>query len=169
MTRPDPFPSDTTQLESRPLAVALGACLVFIIVGTLTGGDQAALEWYQELERPELQPPTLLVLLMSALYYLIMGVVLYRAQVHVPAGPVRRAAVTLTLVVMGVNAIWNAVFMQLRLLEAAVLGMAVFVTLVLWLAVLLFNRDRVSFWILLPYVLWALYDLAWSVQLWALN
>jgi|GEM_PF-1463740 len=169
VSRRDPFPADTTTVQSRPLAVALGACVVFIVVGTLTGGDQAALEWYGELARPEFQPPTLLVLLMSALYYIIMGVVLYRAQVHVPSGPIRRLAVALTLVIMGVNAVWNAVFMNLQVLEAAVVGMSAFVGLVLWLAVILFRKDRASFWILLPYVAWALYDLLWSVQLWGLN
>ncbi len=156
-------------METRPLAMALGACVLFIVVGTLTGGDQAALEWYGELERPEFRPPTLLVLLMSALYYVIMGTVLYRAQVHVGPAEGRRLATVLTLVVMAVNALWNAIFMNLQVLLAGVVGMAAFVLLLLWLWLLLLRRDRPSFWVLSPYVLWSLYDLAWSWELWRLN
>ena len=169
MTKPDHYPSDISRVETRPLAVAIGACVAFIVLGTLTGGDQTALEWYAELERPTFLPPTLLVLIMAALYYLIMGAVLYRAQVHVPAGQARKLAVALTVLVMAVNAGWNAVFMNLQVLVAGVVGMAVFVGLLLWLALIFFRTDRTSFWVLLPYVVWSLYDLLWSVQLWTLN
>lgn len=156
-------------METRPLAMALGACVLFIVVGTLTGGDQAALEWYAELERPGFLPPTLLVLLMSALYYVIMGTILYRAQVHVRPGEGRRLATLLTLVVMGVNALWNAIFLNFQVVVAGWVGMAAFVLLLLSLWFVLLRRDRTSFWILTPYVLWSLYDLAWSWELWRLN
>lgn len=169
MTQPGTYPSNTTRVETRPLAIAIGACVVFIVLGTLTGGDQAALEWYADLERPAFLPPTLLVLIMAALYYVIMGIVLYRAQVHVPLGQSRKLAVGLTLIVMAVNAIWNAVFMNLQVLAAGVAGMAVFVGLLLWLWLIFLRQDRTSFWILLPYVAWSLFDLFWTLQLWSLN
>ncbi len=163
------YPSDTVSVRTRPLAVAVVACLAFIVLGGLAGAGAQAEGWYAELERPDLPVPALLFLLMGAAYYVLVGIVLYRAQVHVPGPGPRRWAVGLTLSVLAVNELWNVVFLELRSLTAGVLGTGAVFLLLGALSALVFRHDRTSFWVLLPYLAWALFDLVWSVELLRLN
>lgn len=169
MTSSAEYPSGTASVRTRPLAVAVVACMAFIVLGGLAGGDAEAAGWYAELQRPDFPVPALLFLLMGAAYYVLMGVVLYRAQVHVPAPGPRRWAVGLTLGVLAVNEAWNVIFLELRNLTAGVMGTGVVFLLLGALSGLLFRHDRISFWVLLPYLAWALFDLVWSVELLRLN
>ncbi|TVR66020.1 MAG: hypothetical protein EA422_02825 [Gemmatimonadales bacterium] len=163
------YPSHTTSVRTRPLAVAVVACLAFLVLGGIAGGGAEPEGWYAELTRPDFPVPALLFLLMGAAYYVLVGIVLYRAQVHVPPGGPRRWAVGLTLAVLAVNELWNVVFMELRSLGAGVLGTGTVFLLLAALSALVVRHDRTSFWVLLPYLAWALFDLVWSVELLRLN
>lgn len=162
------YPSNAAEVPTRPLALAVAACVGFIVVGSLVPPPQTE-GWYDALAKPAFTAPALLFLLISAGYYLVFGAVLYRAQVHVRAGDLRRRAVGLTLGVMAVNEAWNALLVGFQSLFLGMLGAVVFAVLLGWLWLLFFRQDRMSFWILSPYAAWALYDLAWAVQLWRLN
>jgi translocator protein len=162
------YPPDTAEVRTRPLALAVAACVGFIVVGSLFPPPQTE-GWYDALAKPEFTAPPLLFLLISAGYYLVFGAALYRAQVHVRAGDLRRRAVGLTLGVMAVNEAWNALFVGFESLFLGMLGAAVFALLLAWLWLLFFREDRISFWILSPYAAWALYDLVWAMQLWRMN
>lgn len=163
-----PSPPDTATLETRPLAIAIAACIAFAVVGSILGGEPSA-EWYAELEHPSFAVPVWLFLAMGVVYYFLFGTILYRVQAHVADMAVRRRALGLALAVMAMNEVWNAVLVRLESLTAGVAGMVVFTGLLLWLWRILDEHERTAFWVLAPYVLWALYDLAWSVELWRLN
>jgi translocator protein len=162
------FPSDTTEVQPRALVIAIVTCLAFALLGGLVGGEPPN-GWAAELQTPEAAPPAILFLLVGALYYLIFGFVLYRIQVHVPERDARRWLLGLTLVVLAVGEIWNAVFVGLRSPGAGFAGMLLFFALLLALWVRLLSRERTSSWILAPYVVWSVYDLFWSFQIWRLN
>ena len=71
--------------------------------------------------------------------------------------------------VMLLNELWNFGFFGLRSTLAGFLGIAVFLAPLTALVVALRTYERVSAWLLVPYYLWVLYDLAWAYELWRLN
>jgi tryptophan-rich sensory protein len=49
------------------------------------------------------------------------------------------------------------------------LGIAAFLVVLTTLMAALRRYERFSAWLLVPYTLWVLYDLAWTYALWRLN
>ena len=81
----------------------------------------------------------------------------------------RGICLTLALVVMLCNELWNYFFFGLRSTLAGSVGIALFLVLLTALIFVLFRYERVSAMLLAPYYLWVLYDLAWTFELWRLN
>jgi translocator protein len=166
-----PTPPDTSTLETRPLALAIAACIAFAVVGSLLAGPAGEMpaDWYAGLEQPSFAVPVWLFLAMGVVYYFLLGTTLYRVQAHVAEVAVRRRALCLALAVMAINEVWNAVLFRLESLTAGAVGMVAFTGLLLWLWKILWEHERTAFWVLAPFAIWTLYDLAWSVELWRLN
>jgi translocator protein len=81
----------------------------------------------------------------------------------------RGICLTLALVVMLCNELWNYFFFGLRSTLAGSVGIALFLVPLTALIFVLFRYERVSAMLRAPYYLWVLYDLAWTFELWRLN
>ncbi len=75
----------------------------------------------------------------------------------------------LSVGVLLLNELWNYGFFGMRSTLAGFLGIAVFLALLTALMVVLRRYERISAWVLVPYYVWVLYDLAWTYELWRLN
>jgi translocator protein len=133
-----------------PLAGA-GACLGLGIASGLStvGGDGS---WYRALEKPAGTPPSWVFGPVWSVLYVMMGVALGRLVFRGAWPAVRLFALQFVL-----NLAWTPVFFG-----AQQVAMALAVILALWLALLgtiLAARmpDRISAWLLLPYLAWVSY------------
>ena len=132
------------RLRKRPLLAAAATPVLFAIFGaTLVGGS--GLDWYAG------------------------AVVLYRVLVYVDDPGGRAASLALTIGMLLLNELWNYGFFGLRSTLAGFLGIAVFLVALTALMAALRRYEKVSAWLLVPYYLWVLYDLAWTYALWRLN
>ncbi len=171
MTEEEPgrYPSGTSEVRTRPLVIAIASCLGFAFLARALAPPPEAQAWVMQLERPDFAAPILLVLLMGVFYYLVFGTLLYRAQVHIAPKDGRGAMLGLLYAILAFGAVWNAVFVRLESTVAGAAGAALMAFLFGILAWGLASRDRTSFYLLLPYLAWVLYDLAWSLGIWQLN
>jgi len=168
----DGFPSGTMEIQSRPLAAAVVACVAMMLLGSLLGavvGREVEVGWYEALAKPAFEGPAQAFLLVSVLYYPLFAMVLYRGLTRIPRDAPRRQVVGLALAALLLNTIWNPVVIGLRAPFVGVVGTGVLLTLILALVLKLVQRDRVSAFLLVPYLLWVAYDLVWSWELWRLN
>ncbi len=146
--------STRTTLVSAVGAAVLGNSLI-------TKDDLA---WLRNLDRPAMQISLPQFAAVGAVYYVILGSVLYRATDRRDS-----TATRLALVVLVLNEAWNVVFLRRRSTRNGFLGILAF-CLPLGALQVTVRKDRTSALVLAPYTAWVLcYDVPWTYQLWRLN
>ena len=155
-------------LRKGPLLAAVALPMLFAVLGTaLVGGS--GLDWYAGLDKPRFLVPLPVFYLVGSLYYALAAVVLYRVLTRIDDPRGRALSFGLTFGVLLLNELWNYGFFGLRSTLAGFLGIVVFMAPLTALVVALRTYERLSAWLLVPYYLWVLYDLAWTYELWRLN
>ena len=137
--------------------------LVAAVAGNAFVGRDA-LSWFRSLVKPRLHIPLPAFLAVGAVYYVEIGVVLYRADLRND-----RIVRWWGWAVMAGNELWNAAFFGTRSPRNGFWGLILFL-----FPLLAFQRsvrsDRRSMLALTPYTLWVLaFDLPWTYRLWRLN
>ena len=156
------------RLRKGPLVAAVAMPVLFAIFGAaLVGGS--GLDWYAGLAKPWFLVPLWAFYLVGLAYYVLAAVVLYRVLVHVDDPRGRAASFALTVGVLLLNELWNYGFFGLRSTLAGFLGIAVFLVVLTALMAALRRYEKFTAWLLVPYYLWVLYDIAWTYALWRLN
>lgn len=106
---------------------------------------------------------------MGLAYYAGGAAVLYGILVYVNDRRGKIASLTLIIIVMLLNELWNYRFFGLRSTLAGFLGIVAFLMPLTALLLVLRKYDGLSARLVTIYYLWVLYDLAWTYQLWRLN
>ncbi|MGB0175732.1 MAG: TspO/MBR family protein [Owenweeksia sp.] len=150
----------------KNLLISISVCFAFALLGNLLIGD--TLKWFNELEQPWFALSFSGWLLVGSLYYMIVIAIFFRL-LGMPTGPERKTLIRLTIAMLAGNEIWNLLFFGLESTLAGFTGLFPFTALVVVLFVKLLRSDRLSAWVLLPYLLWLVYDLIWAYYLWQLN
>jgi tryptophan-rich sensory protein len=122
-----------------------------------------ALDWFRALDRPRWLVPYPVFIVVGITYYLLIGVVLYRALDRHDT-----AAVTWSIVLITANEAWNAVFFGLRSTRGGFAGILAF-TAPLAALLLSAHEDTLSLGLLALYAAWVAYDIAWTFALWQRN
>jgi tryptophan-rich sensory protein len=146
-----------------PRRKTIAAVTVAAVAGnTLVGKDDLA--WFKGLRRPRMQIPMPVFAGVGAVYYGLLGTVLYRAISRRDISSER-----LAIGVLFLNEAWNVVFFKTRSPRNGFLGMVGF-CVPLALLQRSVRSDRTSTVVLAPYTAWVLcYDLPWTYRLWLLN
>lgn len=147
----------------RLLAATIGPTVAAAVLGNVFVGPES-LRWFRELREPRLAVPLPAFVVVGGVYYLLLGVVRYRALQREDA-----IAARLGLVVLALNELWNVAFFGRRSTRDAFMGALVFGVPLVALQKAVAN-DRVATLALAPYTCWVLvYDVPWSYRLWRLN
>ena len=148
---------------NRPLAVTLASTLAAASIGNsfISKEDMA---WLRTRRRPRMQISMPAFVAVGIVYYVIMGVVLYRATDRRDS-----TATRLALAVLVLNEAWNVAFFKARSTRNGFAGLLLFLVPLVRLQVSL-RRDATSAVVMAPYTAWVLcYDLPWTLQLWQLD
>lgn len=148
---------------NRPLVMTLGSTTAAAVIGNaLISKDDLA--WLGGLKRPRMQISVPAFVAVGAIYYLILGIVLYRAADRRDGRATRLAIVVLVL-----NEAWNVAFFGRRSVRNGLIGILAFL-LPLGALQISVAEDRTSAMVLAPYTAWVLcYDVPWTLRLWQLN
>jgi translocator protein len=164
--RERPTPPARLSIAREPrqqLAATIGPTVVAAVLGNVLVGRES-LRWFRELRQPRLAVPLPAFVVVGGVYYLLLGIVRYRALQREDA-----IAARLGLVVLALNELWNVAFFGRRSTRNAFFGALVFGVPVVALQKAVAN-DRVATLALAPYTAWVLvYDVPWSYRLWRLN
>lgn len=158
----------TRRVKTGPLLLAVLACVLFAVLGGALVGESLG-SWYAELRKPWFLVPLPVFYLVGAIYYVVFAVVLYRILALVYDRRAKMVCLSLALVVMLSNELWNFFFFGLRSTFAGFAGVVVFLAPLTALLLALYRHERPSATILVPYYAWVLYDVAWTYGLWRLN
>ncbi len=150
------------------LLTSVAACQLAGILGALF--TRAAIPaWYAGLQKPQFTPPNWLFGPMWISLYLLMAVAAYLVWQKGLAAKGVRAALTVFLIQLLLNALWSPVFFGLR----SPLAGAVIIVL-LWLAILaaivaFAKISPLAAWLLVPYILWVTLASALNISIYILN
>ena len=152
----------------NPTLLALIVCLAAATLeGALAGSGVR--QRLAELRIPRYSPPFTLWIAIGVAYYAICFVLLRRLLTRPSFTPTIVAAITLLLLILLVNALWNVFFFRWRNLRASFVIFIPYALLVISLGVCLFRTDRFRAALLLGYGLYLVYATCWAYRLWLLN
>lgn len=151
------------------------ALLVAVLIPELVGAVAAVATqssvgtWYPTLAKPWFTPPDAVFAPVWITLYAVMGVASWR--IWIQGG--RRARVQMALTAYGVqlvlNGAWSVVFFGLRSISGGLVTI-LFLLAALGLTIRLFARvDRLSAWLLAPYLAWTAYATALNAALCWMN
>ena len=131
--------------------------IIFLAVSLFTGGLSAivtmgAMKEYASLNKPFLSPPEILFPIVWTILFTLMGIASYR--VFESNCENKGTALTFYFVQLAVNFIWPILFFNLKLFLGAFLWLVLLWVLILITTVSFFRCDKISGYLLIPYILW---------------
>lgn len=125
--------------------------------------------WYRTIEKPSWNPPDGLFAPVWTTLYVLMGIALYLVWKSDAAQEKKRTAVFFWSVQLVLNALWSFLFFYQHRI-----GLALIEIILLWLTILvtifLFARiNKVSAWLLVPYISWVSFATILNYTIWQLN
>ncbi len=128
-------------------------CLGLGIGSGFVGGSPDS-SWYQSLDKPWFQPPAWLFGPAWTLLYTLIGVSIARIWHNNSKPNLKKGAIIIFVMQFVLNLMWTPVFFGVKNPS-----LAMFIIIVLWFAILITIKrfktiDRLSAYLLIPYLLW---------------
>lgn len=135
------------------LILSIGICLGAGFVGSLFT-TSAIPTWYVFLNKPFFAPPNWIFAPVWTVLYILMGISLYLVVISNTKHVIRRKAITIFTIQLGLNAIWSIIFFGLRNPLLALVDI-----IALWIPIIVtiryfYSINKFAGWLLLPYLLW---------------
>ncbi|MBI4158503.1 MAG: tryptophan-rich sensory protein [Candidatus Yanofskybacteria bacterium] len=149
------------------LVIAIGVSLGSGAIGSFFTAPVVQSNWYLELVKPALNPPSWVFGPVWTTLYLLMGISLW--LVWKSNSKEKSKAIWLFAVQLALNAIWSPIFFG-----AQSIGSALAVIILLWAAIvlttLIFKKiSKTAAWLLVPYIAWVSFALYLNYSIWMLN
>lgn len=145
---------------------AIGLCLISVLIET-AGTTKSGRIWFENLKMPRFSLSFKVWYFVGGLYYIICGIIAYR--IFAGSGTEFWPQITALSLMMLMNGAGNFLLFRLRSLKWFYLSLFPFTIVLLALYILLLQTDIFSSWVLMPYIIWLIYDFYYLHALWNLN
>ncbi|MBD3311125.1 MAG: tryptophan-rich sensory protein [Candidatus Magasanikbacteria bacterium] len=125
--------------------------------------------WYTTIEKPFFTPPNWLFGPVWISLYILMGISVYLIWQKAEKNKKAKKLVWLFWVHLIFNATWSIVFFGLQNIGLAFLNIIIIWILILVLMWKFEKINKVSAWLLVPYMLWVSYATVLNLAIWFLN
>lgn len=158
-------------MKSKINYLSLGAWIGFCeLVGFAAGGVTVPQihTWYAGLLKPSFSPPNWVFAPVWIVLYAIMGYVGYRIM---KLGKIRDACACMAffLIQLFLNFIWSFIFFGSHNIPGGFVDIAVLWVVLLYLIARLDFIDRLSSFLLMPYIVWVSFAMLLNYYIWILN
>lgn len=123
--------------------------------------------WYAFLAKPFFNPPTWVFAPAWIILYSLMGVSLY--LVWVSKSKLRKEAVKIFVLQLILNSAWSIIFFGLKLPGVAFVEIIILWLLILATIVKFYKINKLSAYLLIPYILWTSFASLLNYSIWVLN
>lgn len=145
---------------------SLAAFVVLVFgVGSLIGLMTLPGDWYAGLVKPWFNPPNWIFAPVWSVLYVLIAVAGWRTWQREPSGPAMR----LWLVQLAFNFLWSPVFFGAHKIGAALVVIAMLFAAIVWFIAVVWNRDRTTGWLFVPYGVWVAFATLLNAAIWSLN
>lgn len=131
------------------------------VVGLLTSGSMD----YEMLELPPLAPPGFIFPIVWTILYLLMGISYAIVKTEDDLGQIP----FIYYLQLGVNLLWSIFFFVLKWRFFSIVWILLLLGLIIYLLVLLSSKKKISFYLLIPYLLWVIFATYLTIGVYLLN
>ncbi len=146
--------------------------LFFIIIITflpsVIGGVVTSIykePWYTEIIRPSFSPPDWVFGPVWTTLYILMSVAIWLNWIF------NREIKTIKIYFYHIffNSIWSIIFFGFHQIFLAMINLVVILFFILWLMKIYYKNSKISFLLMIPYLLWSSYALLLNMSIFYLN
>ena len=148
--------------------LSLVLILLFTFIASAIGGFTTAAfkePWYSEIILPSFNPPSWVFAPVWTTLYILMSIAIWIIWIKF----FDRKILKLYFFHLLFNATWSIVFFGFHQIELALINLIVILIFIIALMKIYFNKEKLSFFIMIPYFLWASYALVLNVAIVTLN
>jgi len=124
---------------------------------------------YLKLNKPIFSPPSLIFLIVWTILYILMSIAAYRVYLRKYSGVKIWRAIKLYLVQLFLNFLWPVVFFRLRLYAISFLEILLLLFFLLLTTFEFLKKDKVSSFLMIPYIAWVSYAGVLNYVIWMMN
>ena len=121
--------------------------------------------WYSEIILPSFNPPSKVFAPVWTILYILMSVAIWRIWMKFSD----RKVLNIYFYHLLFNATWSIVFFGLHQIELALINLIIILIFIFTLMKIYLKKDKLSFFIMIPYLLWTFYALILNTAIVILN
>ena len=153
-------------IKNKYLSLVL--ILLFTFIASAIGGFTTAAfkePWYSEIILPSFNPPSKVFAPVWTILYILMSVAIWRIWMKFSD----RKVLNIYFYHLLFNATWSIVFFGLHQIELALINLIIILIFIFTLMKIYLKKDKLSFFIMIPYLLWTFYALILNTAIVILN
>jgi len=142
--------------------------LLITFIASAIGGFTTAVfkePWYSEIILPSFNPPSWVFAPVWTTLYILMSIAIWRIWIKF----FDRKILNIYFFHLLFNATWSVVFFGFHQIELALINLIIILIFVIVLMKIYLNKDKLSFYIMMPYFLWSSYALLLNIEIVILN
>ena len=121
--------------------------------------------WYSELILPTFNPPSAVFAPVWTTLYIMMSVAIWLVWKR----SFNNRVMTIYFVHLFFNAIWSVLFFGYHNILLALIDLIIILGFIIWLMVIYFRENKISFYLMVPYLLWSSYAFVLNLTILVLN
>jgi benzodiazapine receptor len=141
--------------------------LITFIASAIGGFTTAAFKepWYSEIMLPSFNPPSWVFAPVWTTLYILMSIAIWRIWVKFYDVKI----LSIYFFHLFFNAMWSVIFFGFHQIELALINLIIILAFIIILMKIYLNKDKLSFFIMTPYLLWSSYALILNTAIVILN
>ena len=121
--------------------------------------------WYSEIILPSFNPPSWVFAPVWTLLYIMMSIAIWKIWINT----FDLKLLKLYFIHLFFNSTWSIVFFGFHQIGLALINLVIILIFIIWLMKNYLIRDKVSFYLMIPYLLWSCYALILNSSIFVLN
>lgn len=121
--------------------------------------------WYSELILPTFNPPSAVFAPVWTTLYIMMSVAIWLVWKR----SFNNRVMTIYFVHLFFNAIWSVLFFGYHNILLALIDLIIILGFIIWLMVIYFRENKISFYLMIPYLLWSSYAFVLNLTILVIN
>lgn len=128
----------------------------------------ASSEWYESLAKPDWNPPGWLFGPVWTILYTMMGVAAWLIWKEFGFKKAKSALIVF-LIQLFLNGLWSQLFFGMQELGWALVEIIILLSAIIFTTYLFFQKNRVSGWLMVPYIAWVSFATVLNATIWMIN
>ena len=121
--------------------------------------------WYSEIVLPSFNPPSWVFAPVWTILYILMSIAIWKVWINF----FDRKILNIYFTHLIFNASWSVIFFGFHQIELALINLIIILIYIIILMRIYFNKDKLSFYLTLPYFFWSSYALVLNTSIVVLN